>query len=353
MPYALYIASVVGALALLMMLPRRGFTPGKLGALLGAATLGGLWLWLGRSLPGYVGLGKASFIYYYVFSFIAIASAVRVITHTKPVFSALWFVMVVLATSGLFIVLSAEFVAFAMIIIYGGAILVTYVFVIMLASHSGDSDPGLESETPEYDRVAREPIAAVATGFALLAAVLTVSFMPIQRNPRAAALSDEQVLRGDQTHRPLLVNRPSERIAMRLASEGNIALPGAVLVPTTMPAEFPPGVTPPPGVSVEPTTTREASDAAPATRPAMVAAPVIPGKPMPVDPRTGQFVPLPHVESTPIAASPAIADAQRVDNIERVGIDLFQGHPLGLELAGVILLLSLVGAVVIARKRVE
>ena len=46
----------------------------------------------------------------------------------------------------------------------------------------------------------------------------------------------------------------------------------------------------------------------------------------------------------------AITD--RVGNIDRVGMALFQGHPLGIELAGVILLLSMVGAIVIGRKRV-
>jgi NADH-quinone oxidoreductase subunit J len=46
-----------------------------------------------------------------------------------------------------------------------------------------------------------------------------------------------------------------------------------------------------------------------------------------------------------------VADTQKLDNVERVGMDLFESHPLGLELAGVILLVSLVGAVVIARKR--
>ncbi len=48
--YALYIASVIGAAALLLMMPRRGFNPRPLGALLGAATLGGLWLYLARQL---------------------------------------------------------------------------------------------------------------------------------------------------------------------------------------------------------------------------------------------------------------------------------------------------------------
>jgi NADH:ubiquinone oxidoreductase subunit 6 (subunit J) len=41
-----------------------------------------------------------------------------------------------------------------------------------------------------------------------------------------------------------------------------------------------------------------------------------------------------------------------LDNVERVGFDLFRSHPLGLELAGVILLVALVGAVVIARQKI-
>jgi hypothetical protein len=48
-----------------------------------------------------------------------------------------------------------------------------------------------------------------------------------------------------------------------------------------------------------------------------------------------------------------LADKAHLDNIEKVGLDLFKSHPLGLELAGVILLVSLIGAVVIAKKRVE
>ena len=50
---------------------------------------------------------------------------------------------------------------------------------------------------------------------------------------------------------------------------------------------------------------------------------------------------------------PQLASSYQLDNVERVGLDLFRSHPLGLELAGIILLVSLIGAVVIARKRVE
>lgn len=263
--YALYIASVVGAISLLLMMPRAGFNPRKIGAVLGAATLGGLWLFLARFLPEHLGIAKPAMIYYYVFSAIAIASAVRVITHAKPVFSALWFVLLVCATAGLFLLLSAEFMAFAMLIIYGGAILVTYVFVIMLASRSSDVN-----DLEEYDRVAAEPTAAIAAGFLLLAVLLTVMFRPGPiENPAARGPTQDQILAS------VLTNRSEDRGAAAAAGD--------------------------PGLQ------------------ALVER----------DDRVG-----------------------KLSNVEQVGLDLFRSHPLGLELAGVILLVSLVGAVVIARKRV-
>ena len=42
----------------------------------------------------------------------------------------------------------------------------------------------------------------------------------------------------------------------------------------------------------------------------------------------------------------------KIANIDRIGLALFESHPLGIELAGVILLLAMVGAIVIGRKRV-
>src|SRR5665213_1496526 len=107
--------------------------------------------------------------YFWIFSFIALASAVRVITHPRPVYSALYFVLTVFASAGLFILLEAEFMAAALVLIYAGAILVTYVFVIMLASQaSSETSPTPAQKLAEYDNVSREPLAAVAIGFALM-----------------------------------------------------------------------------------------------------------------------------------------------------------------------------------------
>lgn len=109
--------------------------------------------WIGTDIEGGV--------FFVVFAFVAILGAVRVVTHRRPVYSAVYFVLVVLAVTGLCVLAAAEFLAAALVIVYGGAILVTYVFVIMLVQQAGEAD---------CDVQAREPFAAVLMGFALLAA---------------------------------------------------------------------------------------------------------------------------------------------------------------------------------------
>lgn len=98
-----------------------------------------------------------------ILSLIGLWGAVRVVTHSKPVYSALYFILVAVAVGGLLVLMQANFLAAALLIIYGGAILVTYVFVIMLAQQSGG--PAI------YDRTAREPLLGVLAGFILLAAL--------------------------------------------------------------------------------------------------------------------------------------------------------------------------------------
>ncbi len=116
-------------------------------------------------------------IYFWIFAAIAIVGAVRVITHPRPVYSALYFVMTVFASAGLFILLWAQFMAAALILIYAGAILITYVFVIMLASQAqspGGANPlaGLAS----YDVTSREPLVASTIGFALMGVLMLLIF---------------------------------------------------------------------------------------------------------------------------------------------------------------------------------
>src|SRR3990170_608278 len=100
---------------------------------------------------------------FYVFSAMAVVSAVCMIVSTNPVYAALWFALVTLGTCGLYLLQSAPFLAAATVIVYAGAIIVTFLFVIMLARQAGSA---------EYDRHAREPFAASLAAFVLLGAMV-------------------------------------------------------------------------------------------------------------------------------------------------------------------------------------
>jgi NADH-quinone oxidoreductase subunit J len=133
-------------------------------------------------------------IYFWLFSAIAIIGAVRVITHPKPVYSALYFVLTVFASAGLFLLLWAEFMAAALVLIYAGAILVTYVFVIMLAAEAAPA--GASRGLVEHDAVSREPLIACAVGFALMGILLFVIFDKSQASPRVQAQPASGIVAG-------------------------------------------------------------------------------------------------------------------------------------------------------------
>ncbi len=138
-------------------------------------------------------------IYFWVFAAIAIASAIRVVTHPRPVYSALYFVLAVFASAGLFVLLEAEFMAAALVLIYAGAILITYVFVIMLASQASTETVSTPAtQMAEYDNSSREPVIAAAVGFALMGVLLFVIFNKasgtlVSSGPIAAASTDAEL----------------------------------------------------------------------------------------------------------------------------------------------------------------
>lgn len=104
--------------------------------------------------------GGSQIVYFVILSAIGIFGALAMVVHPKPVYSALFFILVVVATTGLLLLAEAEFLFAAVLIIYAGAILVTYVFVIMLAQQPGD--------LPRYDTDARAPFLGALAGFTIL-----------------------------------------------------------------------------------------------------------------------------------------------------------------------------------------
>jgi NADH-quinone oxidoreductase subunit J len=170
---AVLILCIVAGVGTVLLLPgRREASVRKIGGAILLATM----LVLAAILARQGAMGAGSDIYFWLFSAIAIASAVRVISHTRPVYSALYFVLAVLAVAGLFILLWAEFMAAALVLIYAGAILITYVFVIMLASQVQAGGASTQPTTAEYDQISREPFFAAVVGFALMGLLLFVIF---------------------------------------------------------------------------------------------------------------------------------------------------------------------------------
>lgn len=177
----IYVLMALGAAGVYLLMPQGRITSARAGAVLALAALAGLMVLVGRE----VAFPDGSIYYFIVLSSIALFGGVRVITHSKPVYSAVYFVLVVVASAGLLLMLKAEFLAVALVLIYAGAIMVTYVFVIMLAQQSG---------LPAHDATSREPLAAVAVGFLLTACVTGLALEQSAGTPapanRAVSLSD-------------------------------------------------------------------------------------------------------------------------------------------------------------------
>ena len=69
---------------------------------------------------------------FYVFAAILLFAALRVITARNPVHSALFLVLAFATASGLWMLLEAEFLAIALILVYIGAVMVLFLFVVMM-----------------------------------------------------------------------------------------------------------------------------------------------------------------------------------------------------------------------------
>ena len=80
-------------------------------------------------------------ILFWLLSVMALFGALMVITSKNPVYSVLWLILTFFAISGHYILLNAQFLAIVNIIVYAGAIMVLFLFVIMLMNLSKESQP--------------------------------------------------------------------------------------------------------------------------------------------------------------------------------------------------------------------
>ncbi len=165
-------AAVTATAASLWLLLPRGREQAAarwLGAALGVAALAGF-IATGRRLGG---LGEESV--FLIVSLVAVVSGAATIVSRSPVYAAIWFALALAGVAGVLLVLGAQFLGVATIVVYAGAILVMFLFVLMLAQPAG---------LAPYDRVSNEPLLSAVAG-AVLLGLLTLSIGRLSATPAA------------------------------------------------------------------------------------------------------------------------------------------------------------------------
>lgn len=157
----LSIAVVLAAVALWLLLPRWGVGLRRraVGVVLGLMSLGlfvsqwpGLGCWTTQAVVGLLAV-------------VTVIAAGAMVSAHNPVYAAVWFGLALLGTAGLLFVQGAQFLAVATVVVYAGAILVTFLFVLLLAQPDGRT---------ACDRTSTEALVSAAAG-AVMVGVLSIA----------------------------------------------------------------------------------------------------------------------------------------------------------------------------------
>jgi NADH-quinone oxidoreductase subunit J len=284
-------AVTAAAASLWLLLPRGAESRAArwLGLVLGAVALAGL-VAAGRRLGS---LGEEGV--FLTVALVAVVSGAATIVTRSPVYSAIWFALSLAGVAGVLLVLGAQFLGVATIVVYAGAILVMFLFVLMLAQPSG---------LASYDRVSNEPLLSAVAG-AVLLGLLSLSIGRLSSDASCCA--------------------PPTRAAAVVTAAGNAVSPGSRrgLSEDTMK----------PGAGATGTTAQPMKPGAEAT--GTTAQPMKPGA---------------EATGSAQAAAGDAADPLAVDQVARLGGELFGRHLLAVEAAGVLLLAALIGAIAIVAR---
>lgn len=129
-----------------------------------------------------------------VFSLLAVVSAVIMVTRRNPIKSVLFLILNFFSVSVIYLLLRAQFIAIIQVIVYAGAIMVLFLFVIMLLN--------LQDETKLTENITYKKLSAVLLSillFAVLAITVYFSFFNKYKvmNPGAEQLGTIEVIGRD------------------------------------------------------------------------------------------------------------------------------------------------------------
>lgn len=147
------LATLCGVVGMWLLLPR-GAARGRAGGAVLLAVAAALWASQLSPFDDYLAGGL-----FYVLAGVTVAGAAGTVGMQNPVYAAIWFGMTLLGTAGLYLFSGAQFLAVATVIVYAGAILVTFLFVLMLAQPEGRAP---------YDRRSWEALVSAAAGMVVV-----------------------------------------------------------------------------------------------------------------------------------------------------------------------------------------
>lgn len=104
-------------------------------------------------------------IIFWFLSVLALLSATMVLISKNPVHSILWLIIVFFALSGHYVLLNAQFLAIVNLIVYAGAIMVLFLFVVMLMNLNSETEP---------QKNGRQKMAGVIAGGSLMLIMIDV-----------------------------------------------------------------------------------------------------------------------------------------------------------------------------------
>jgi NADH-quinone oxidoreductase subunit J len=158
------------------------------------------------------------YILFFIFAALAVAGALNLLAQKHPIASALSLIVVMGSLAGEYLLLGAEFVAAIQIIVYAGAIMVLFVFVIMLLNAGVEETGGVTSRV------------ALVFGFpAMLGLGILLAWVLVERDPAntpvgAGALYGSAHDIGVQLFKPFLLPFEITSVLILIAIMGAVVL---------------------------------------------------------------------------------------------------------------------------------
>ncbi len=147
-------------------------------------------------------------IFFYIFSIIAVISAIMVTVSKNTVHSVFFLILDFISISCLFIMIGAEFLGMIMLIVYVGAVAVLFLFVVMMLNVAQQKNQWFNSEATSSSHIPVGLIISTIIFFELIIVVGGWKYKPELSNPNTTKISNEisnthslgQVLYTDYIH---------------------------------------------------------------------------------------------------------------------------------------------------------